>query len=454
MKKRIKKKKKVKTPNIKKNENKGKKKDKENEENKKNTNKNTKQNKEESNTSLKKSKSKSGKKNVQNIDKTDNSNIQKGKKKLDNSTKRTIKNEDQKKYKTNDRKKKRNSILTRGQIEEIEKQIDNIKNELESKIKGPIKKIFKKFKSKTDQMRIDDISEIKVVDETFNSEISTTSILTVDEITNPKTSKIEKELKPKDSPKINMKWIKPLSDHQNKKFSYQIIKENENEKINQDEFILNINAKIRDDLDILKEKKKELFKEKAFFDKKGYVLTDKSSERMAMLIHYIQSGIPVLLEGPTGTSKTRTTLIACDYITEKINKNEKKDELLRFNLSAETKIDDLIVKYSGDNNSASGLKVEEGVFFRAYTKGHKILLDEINLAPREVLECIQQSLDSKVLSVESSGKVLQKYDMHEDFGIIATQNPNKGAFANKRQELGIGFLSRFQKINFPNFSEK
>jgi len=35
--------------------------------------------------------------------------------------------------------------------------------------------------------------------------------------------------------------------------------------------------------------------------------------------------------------------------------------------------------------------------------------------------------------------------MHENFWIIATQNPNKGAFANKRQDLGIGFLSRFQK---------
>ena len=175
---------------------------------------------------------------------------------------------------------------------------------------------------------------------------------------------------------------------------------------------------------------------------------------MAMLIHYILSGIPVLLEGPTGTSKTRTTLIACEYITNIINeKSEYDDSLLRFNLSAETKIDDLLVKFSGDNNSASGLKVEEGQFFKAYTKGHKILLDEINLAPREVLECIQQALDSKVLSVESSGKVLKKYKMHQNFGIIATQNPNKGAFANKRQELGIGFLSRFQKINFPNFTK-
>ena len=97
--------------------------------------------------------------------------------------------------------------------------------------------------------------------------------------------------------------------------------------------------------------------------------------------------------------------------------------------------------------------MEEGQFFKAYTKGHKILLDEINLAPREVLECIQQAFDNKILSVESSGKVLKKYRMHKNFGIIATQNPNKGAFANKRKELGMGFLSRFQKINFPNFTK-
>ena len=44
--------------------------------------------------------------------------------------------------------------------------------------------------------------------------------------------------------------------------------------------------------------------------------------------------------------------------------------------------------------------------------------------------------------------------MHKNFGIIATQNPNKGAFANKRQDLGLGFLSRFQKINFPNFTKE
>ena len=68
-----------------------------------------------------------------------------------------------------------------------------------------------------------------------------------------------------------------------------------------------------------------------------------------------------------------------------------------------------MVTFTGDNNSASGLKVEA---VRAYTKGHKILLDEINLPLREVLECIIQALDNKVLSVESSDKVLKKYPMH------------------------------------------
>ncbi len=181
---------------------------------------------------------------------------------------------------------------------------------------------------------------------------------------------------------------------------------------------------------------------------------------MAKLIHYIKTKIIVLLEGPTGTSKTRTTLIAHKYIKyiENLKKNKKKeddekeeDELIRFNLSAETKIDDLIAKYTGDPESPAGLKIENGPFFRAFTEGKLLLLDEINLAPSSVLQCIQQALDSKILSIEIPGRPLQQYEMNQNFSLVATQNPNTGAFANKRQDLGIEFLSRFQKIYFPEF---
>jgi len=192
-------------------------------------------------------------------------------------------------------------------------------------------------------------------------------------------------------------------------------------------------------------------KKKKFFKKQGFILTGKSMERMALLIHYILNGIPVLFEGNTGTSKTRTALTACNYIKKFIKKDSKnKMELIRYNLSAETKIDDIIAKYVSDQKSFIGLIVQNGPFVDAYVNGKIILFDEINLAPANVLQCIQQSLDNGFLSVETNGRCLLKYEKNEDFALVATQNPNKGAFTGKRQELGPEFLSRFQKIYFPD----
>jgi len=193
-------------------------------------------------------------------------------------------------------------------------------------------------------------------------------------------------------------------------------------------------------------------KKKKFFKKQGYILTQKSKERLALLIDYLLNGIFVLLEGNTGSSKTRTALTACKYIS-KFMEEKKNIKLIRYNLSAETKIDDLIAKYVSDNNSFVGLKVQYGPFVEAYINGDIILFDELNLASPNILQCIQQSLDNGFISVETNGICLLKKDKHPNFGIIATQNPNKNAFEGKRQELGPEFLSRFQKIYFPDISK-
>ena len=194
---------------------------------------------------------------------------------------------------------------------------------------------------------------------------------------------------------------------------------------------------------------------KEFFKKQGFILTEKSMERMALLIHYILNGIPVLLEGNTGTSKTRTALTACNYIKKFIKKNDENNlKLIRYNLSAETKIDDIIAKYVSDQNSITGLTVRNGPFVEAYVKGKIILFDEINLAPANVLQCIQQSLDNNFLSVETNGRCLLKFKKNPNFALVATQNPNKGAFEGKRQELGTEFLSRFQRIYYPDITKE
>ena len=80
-------------------------------------------------------------------------------------------------------------------------------------------------------------------------------------------------------------------------------------------------------------------KKKKFFKKQGFILTGKSMERMVLLIYYILNGIPILFEGDKGISKTRTTLTACKYIKKFIQKEEENErELIRYNLSADTKI--------------------------------------------------------------------------------------------------------------------
>ena len=199
--------------------------------------------------------------------------------------------------------------------------------------------------------------------------------------------------------------------------------------------------------------KKELFSHKDFFVKNGFILTDESAERMANLIQCIKNKIPVLLEGPTGTSKTRTTLIASKYIQKFYSKSEENN-LLRFNLSQETKIDDLISKYVGDQNSFAKIRIEDGPFLKAYRDGKILLLDEINLAQPSVLQSIQQALDNKMFSSDITGKGLVNIEMNKNFALIGTQNPNKGAFSGMRKDLPEGFLSRFQRIVFPGFTEE
>ena len=108
-------------------------------------------------------------------------------------------------------------------------------------------------------------------------------------------------------------------------------------------------------------------------------------------------------------------------------------------------------KLTGDKTYLSGIKIIEGEFFRAFKGGIPLILDEINLASQEVLQCIEDALDSQEINIEvpSIGHVEQK--MTKGFCLIATQNPNKDNYANKRQYLSQSFLSHFQILKFPSF---
>ena len=189
----------------------------------------------------------------------------------------------------------------------------------------------------------------------------------------------------------------------------------------------------------------------------NYVLTENAKERLDKLYTYISYGIPVLLDGETGCSKTLSAEIICKIIKEEkrknntLNSSESNEDFIKFNLSSEVKINDLIQKCVGDQKSLSGLAIIEGPFYKAFKEGIPLILDEINLASEEVLQCIEGALDKGEINIVIQGIGLVNQKKKEGFCLIATQNPNTNFYMNKRQNLSQNFLSHFQIIKFPCF---
>lgn len=163
-------------------------------------------------------------------------------------------------------------------------------------------------------------------------------------------------------------------------------------------------------------------------------------QRVQTVIDGIKSGIPLLLEGETGTSKTSTAKQAAEEIKQKV---------IIFNFSSQTSVEDLLGRVSKNNDSWSGFSFIKGPYTRAFEEGYCLILDEINLAHETVLQCIEASLDSRKLSLDFAGNESDKtIMMHPDFHLIATQNPLTNRFSQKRNFLSHKFTSRFQKITF------
>ena len=116
--------------------------------------------------------------------------------------------------------------------------------------------------------------------------------------------------------------------------------------------------------------------------KGNFIFTEKADERIQKLYNQFKSNNPIMLEGPTGTSKTKTIQVLC-YL--------KNLKLVRINLSSETTIEDLMGRLISDkDNSFSGFTYKEGAFADAYSKGKVLLLDEVNLAPNPIYNACYQ----------------------------------------------------------------
>ena len=94
-------------------------------------------------------------------------------------------------------------------------------------------------------------------------------------------------------------------------------------------------------------------------------------------------GAPVLLQGPTSVGKT--TLV--EYLAAATG-----HRCVRINNHEHTDVSEYTGSYAADPVTGR-LAFVEGVLVRALREGHWIVLDELNLAPPEVLEGLNRLLD-------------------------------------------------------------
>lgn len=172
---------------------------------------------------------------------------------------------------------------------------------------------------------------------------------------------------------------------------------------------------------------------------KRYVLTKsirghlKNLARAVFIRRY-----PVLLQGPTSSGKT--SLI--EYLATVTG-----HRFVRINNHEHTDLQEYLGTYITE--SSGKLIFQEGILVEAVRKGYWIVLDELNLAPSDVLEALNRLLDdNRELFVPELQATVKP---HPHFMLFATQNP-PGTYGG-RKVLSRAFRNRFLEIHVDDIPE-
>lgn len=172
-----------------------------------------------------------------------------------------------------------------------------------------------------------------------------------------------------------------------------------------------------------------------------YILTPSVQTKLIGLARSILTKkFPVLIQGPTSAGKTS----AIEYLAKRTG-----HRFVRINNHEHTDIQEYLGSYATDSDSGK-LVFHEGLLVKALRRGDWIVLDELNLAPTDVLEALNGLLDdNRELILPETGEVIKP---HPNFMLFATQNP-PGLYAG-RKVLSRAFRNRFLEVHFDDVPQK
>ncbi|KAI3975195.1 hypothetical protein MKX01_020596 [Papaver californicum] len=165
----------------------------------------------------------------------------------------------------------------------------------------------------------------------------------------------------------------------------------------------------------------------------NYVLTASVKEHLRNLARAVFiKKYPVLLQGPTSSGKTSLVHYLASVTGHKF---------VRINNHEHTDLQEYLGSYVTD--AYGKLVFQEGVLVQAVRNGSWIVLDELNLAPSDVLEALNRLLDdNRELFVPELQEAIRP---HKNFMLFATQNPP--TVYGGRKMLSRAFRNRFVEIH-------
>ncbi|KAL6122770.1 hypothetical protein NUSPORA_00027 [Nucleospora cyclopteri] len=167
-----------------------------------------------------------------------------------------------------------------------------------------------------------------------------------------------------------------------------------------------------------------------------FVVTSKIKVLLKDLKLAVEFNLPVLLQGNTSTGKTSLIKALSTIYNQKV---------IRINNHEGTETSDFIGRYTGNN---SEFYFKKGPLVNAMLNGDWVILDELNLAPSDVLESLNRLLDdNNEVFIPETDEIIKP---HKNFRLFATQNISYIG----RKGLAKSFRNRFVEILVPDKTDQ
>jgi midasin len=174
-------------------------------------------------------------------------------------------------------------------------------------------------------------------------------------------------------------------------------------------------------------------------ERSDYIITPYVERNLLNLVRATSTRrYPILIQGPTSSGKTSMI----EYLA-----NFSGNKFVRINNHEHTDLQEYLGTYTSGVDGK--LVFQEGLLVQAMRHGSWIVLDELNLAPSDVLEALNRLLDdNRELLIPETQEVVRP---HDNFMLFATQNP-PGLYGG-RKVLSRAFRNRFLELHFDDIPE-